>query len=398
MSYYAALKLPSPGRAKLVVRPALALAIAAALAACSNVSGDAAPAAESRSPVTVATPVVRDIPVVQRYPGHVEAVERVELRPQVSGYVRSVDFQEGDFVRKGTVLVRIDPRRYVAAAAEAEAALARAKAEAALADREQQRATRLLERQATSGEEAERRAAEAQVARASVAAAQAALARARLDLEHTRITAPISGRIGRAEVTAGNLVSASDRLAVLVSTDALYVRFDVDEKAFAGTHPRDWKARFTLPEAPGRVYEGPLAFLENEVTAGTGTIRARFRVPEPDAALVPGRYGQVELVVGEQRDALLVDEKALGADQGARYLLIVGPEEKLEYRPVSVGPRVGPYRVIEQGLERSERIVVTGLMRVRPGMPVEAKAIAMAEAAGERTKETQRVATAGGES
>lgn len=392
---------PLPRRAapaSFLFRSTLAIVLATALAACSDVAGDSAPAAGDRSPVTVATAVVRDIPVVRTYPGHVEAVERVELRPRVSGYVQSVDFREGDFVRKGAVLLRIDSRRYAAVVAEAEAAVAKAKAEAALAEREQARAQRLLERQATSSEEAERRAAEAQVARATVAAAVAALARARLDLEHTRIIAPISGRIGRAEVTAGNLVSSDDRLAVLVSSDAPYVRFDVDEQALAGASPQDWTARFTLPDVPGRVYQGSLAFLENEVAAGTGTIRARIRLEGPDAALVPGRYGQVELVVGERRQALLVDEKALGADQGARYLLVVDREETLEYRPVSVGSRVGPYRVVEQGLEPGERVVVTGLMRVRPGMPVAAREIAMAEAAGEVDGDHRRVASAGGES
>ena len=398
MSQNSTLRRPGSVPASFVARSVLAIALASALAGCSDVSGDDAPAVVERAPVTVATPVVRDVPVVRAYPGHVEAVERVELRPRVSGYIQSIDFKEGDVVRKGAVLLRIDPRRYAAAVAEAEAALAKARAEAALAEREQQRAERLLERQATSTEEAERRAAEARVARASVAAAEAALARARLDLEHTRVVAPISGRIGRAEVTSGNLVSSSDRLAVLVSNDALYVRFDVDEKALAGNSPGDWTARFTLPGEPGRDYEGPLAFLDNEIAAGTGTIRARMRISLPDAALVPGRYGQVELVVGERRNALLVDERALGADQGARFLLVIGREDTVEYRPVSVGSRIGPYRVIEQGLEPDERIVLTGLMRVRPGMMVAAREVAMAAAAGESGTDAQRVASAGGES
>lgn len=378
-----------------LARTAIALGIVATLAACSNASGvDAAVAV--RVPVTVAAPLVRDVPVVRTYPGHVEAVERVELRPRVSGYIDSVDFTEGALVRKGTVLFRIDARLYDAAVSEAEAALLRAKSESALAERELQRVERLLERQAASREEAERRAAEALVARASVAAAEAALARARLDLEHTRVRAPISGRIGRAEVTAGNLVSAGDRLAVLVSSDSLYVRFDVDEKALAGTAPQDWTARFTLPESPGKVYEGPLAFLDNEVASGTGTIRARVRIGSPGAELVPGRYGQVELLLGRRQDALLVDEKALGADQGARFLLVVGADDTLEYRHVTVGSRVGPYRVIEQGVDAGERIVVTGLARVRPGMTVDSREIAMSEAAGEAASGTQRVASAGG--
>lgn len=397
------------GRAPILIGTALTLALAAAVAARSGVSGEESPAAITRSPVTVATPVVRDVPVVYRYPGHVEAIERVEVRARVSGYIQSIEFREGDLVRKGEVLVRIDPRDYLTAVAEAAARLAKAKAEAALAEREQQRAQRLLERQAVAREEAERRFAEVQVARAAVAAAEASLKRAQLDLERTRVTSPIDGRIGRAEVTAGNLVSSADRLAVLVSNDSLYVRFDVDEKAFGGTQPREWRARFTLPESPAQAYEGSLAFLDNEMTPGTGTIRARVRVAKPDATLVPGRYGHVDLFVGQRDDALLVDEKALGADQGTRYLLVVGPEETLEYRPVRIGARVGPYRVIESGLERSERIVVAGLMRVRPGMLVDAKEIAMTVAAGESSADqpapgaeeprvSQRVVSAGGQS
>jgi len=385
-------------RTRPTARLLLTFGLAGWLAACTDGSSGGAPAAGGRAPVTVATPVVRTVPVLRRYPGHVEAMERVELRSRVSGYVQSVDFEEGEFVRKGAVLVRIDPQPYAAAVAEARAALAKASAEAALAEREQRRAARLVERQAISGEEAERRAAEAQVAAAAVAAAEASLARARLDLEHTRITAPISGRIGRAEVTAGNLVGAADRLAVLLSSDALYVRFDIDEAALAGTSPGDWVARFTLPEAAGRIYEGPLAFLDNEIAAGTGTIRARVRIAKPDAPLIPGRYGHVELVIGERRNALLVDEKALGADQGSRYLLVVGRGETLEYRPVSIGPRIGPYRVIEQGIEPGDRVVVNGLMRVRAGMPIEAREIAMAVAAGEGVTDEQRVASAGSES
>lgn len=390
----------SPSRlrqAGTVARTLMTLGVGAIVAACSDASGDGAPPADGRSPVTVAAPLMRDVPVVRSFPGHVEAIERVELRPRVSGYIDSIEFAEGDFVRKGAVLFRIDARRYAAAVSEAEAALARAQAEHGLAQSERARVERLLARQAASREEAERLAAEELVASASIKAAEAALIRARLDLEHANVRAPISGRIGRAEVTAGNLVDADDRLAVLVSSGELYVYFDVDEKALAGTDPQDWVARFSLPEVPGKIYEGPLAFLDNQVIAGTGTIRARLRIAKPDPTLVPGRYGHVELVLGEREDALLVDEKALGADQGARYLLVVGPDGKLEYRPVSIGPRVGPYRVVERGIGADERIVVTGLARVRPGMPVEPREISMAAAAGDAATDGRRIATAGGE-
>lgn len=348
--------------------PLLAAALAAALSACST--GEAsAPGASGPMPVPVAAPDRRTVPVTLDLPGHVEATERVELRARVPGTIERIAFAEGARVRKGDLLVQIDPSRYAAALAGAEAELREAEAQARLAAGEASRARRLVERQAISAEEAERRDAQAAVAAARRDAASAQVARARLDLGHTRVIAPIDGRIGRAELTAGNLVDPEDRLAVLVADQRVYVRFDVAESALSGHEPSAWRARFTLPEAPGRTFEGKLAFVENEISAGTGTLRARI-VLDGDAALVPGRYGQVQLVLGERKDALLVGETAIGADQGTRYVLVVDGDGTVQYRPVTTGARIGDQRVIEQGLSPDDRVVVAGLMGVRPGMTV----------------------------
>ncbi len=360
-------RLPSP-RLRRAAVPLLSAMLAAALAACST--GEAsAPGASGPMPVPVAAPERRTVPVTLDLPGHVEAIERVELRARVPGAIERIAFEEGARVRKGQLLVQIDPAPYAAALAGAEADLREAEAQARLAAGEAARARRLAERQAISAEDVERREAQAAVAAARRDAARAQVARARLDLEHTRVTAPIDGRIGRAELTAGNLVDPEDRLSVLVADQRVYVRFDVAESALSGHDPDHWRARFTLPEAPGQRFEGKLAFLENEVSAGTGTVRARIAL-DGHAALVPGRYGQVQLVLGERKDALLVGETAIGADQGTRYVLVVDGDGTVQYRPVTTGARIGDQRVIEQGLSPEDRIVVAGLMGVRPGMTV----------------------------
>ena len=366
-------------------RIAIAAATAATLAAAafSAWDTDASPAQVVAAPsVAVAAPVQRAVPVVRQYPGRVEAIERVELRPRVGGYVRQVAFDEGARVRKGQLLFQIDPAPYAAAVAEAEARHRQALAEAELAASEAARASRLTVRNAISTEEVERRRTQAAVAQAQAEAAAATVARARLDLAHTRVVAPIDGRIGRAEITAGNLVGPADRLAVLVADSAVYVTFDVDEASLAKNEASQWSATFALADLPGSTFGGPVAFLENEFAPGTGTVRARMRIAG-DPALIPGRFGKVTLQFGLSQDALLVDEKALGADQGSRYLLVVGEDSTLLYRPVRTGSRVGPYRVIEEGLAPTDRVVVNGLMRVRPGMPVSPQDVSMAVVAGE---------------
>lgn len=367
---------PLASRLRRAATPLLAASLLVALGACST--GEAnAPGASGPMAVPVAMAEMRTVPVIADLPGHVEATKRVELRARVPGTLERIAFEEGSRVRKGQLLAQIDPARYVAALAGAEAELREAEAQVKLAAAESARATRLVERQAISAEEAERRASQAAIAAARRDAARARVARARLDLDHTRLLAPIDGRVGRAELTAGNLVGPDDRLAVLVADEQVYVRFDVAESALSSTDATQWHARFTLADAPGQVFEGKLAFLENEITAGTGTVRARISL-DGHPALLPGRYGRVELVLGEHKDALLVAETAIGADQGSRYVLVVDDKGTVQYRPVTTGARFGGQRVIEQGLAPDDRVVIAGLMGVRPGMTVAPQDVAAA--------------------
>jgi RND family efflux transporter MFP subunit len=355
---------------------AVALLITAALSfsACSADSVNAQEAASVKaSPATVAAPLIRNVAVTQSYPAQVEAIERVELRPQVAGYLDAVTFTEGAVVSRGQVLFRIDPRPYAAALAEAEAALTQAKADAEATVREGERAARLVEKKAISQEDADRRTAAASVASARVAAARAAVERARLNLSFTEVRSPISGRIGRAELTRGNLVSPESRLGVVVSTDPVYVRFDVDENTLAshvGTARGQWRVDFNGMPAE-------VAFVENEIGRGTGTLRVRARLNNPNGTVIPGMYGTATLTLGEEKNAILVRDEAIGADQGQRFVLVVDAKNTLQYRPVTLGARQGDLRVVTSGLTAADKVVVSGLFRLRPGMPVMPNVVAM---------------------
>ncbi len=363
------LSLPTSPRARSTAIGAVAALALLALAACGRDTASAGPT--GAPPTPVAAPALASVPVSASYPAYVEAIERVELRPQVSGYLERVAFQEGDRVERDALLFRIDPRPYAAAVQQAEASLRQARAEAEAARREGERARRLVEMGAVSREEADRRVANAEVAQARIAGAEAALNRARLDLRFTEVRAPIAGRIGRAEVTAGNLVGPQTRLGVVVRTDPLYLRFDVDERtlAAAATPASQWQVGF---RAPGQAQARPatLAFLDNELGDGTATRRVRARIDNPDDSLTAGGYGTAILTLGTRANALLVRESAIGADQGKRYVLVVGKQDTVEYRPVEIGALHDGLREVTAGLKAGERIVVNGLMRLRPGAPI----------------------------
>lgn len=370
-------------RSTLVRAVALVAAGLAATVPLARGARSAEPAAALPAPrVRVAAPIAAAVEDVHEYPGHVEAVERVVLQPKVGGYLEAVVFEEGARVSRGQLLARIDPRPYQVALAEAEAHLHRARAEADAARSEAERAQRLLARQATSQEDAERRAANRAIAESQLAAAEAAVARARLDLGFTELRAPIAGRIGRALLTPGNLVDTDSELAVLVSLDPVYVRFDVEESRLADGSPAAWEVRFA-PGGAASEARGRIAFVDNEVGHGTGTVRVRATFANPRGALLPGMFGGVRLAMGAPAPALLVDERAIGTDQGQRYVLTVGPQNQLAYRPVRTGARHGALRVIAEGLAAEDRMVLDGLARVRPGMVVEPAEVAMDPAKGE---------------
>lgn len=320
--------------------------------------------------VQVAAPVVQTVAASLEFPAMLEAIDRVALHAQVTGYLDSIEFVEGALVREGDALFRIDARIHQAKLADATAALRVARAEAGVAQSEAERATRLLEKKALSAEEVERRVAHAEVAKARVLAAEAAVAAAQLDVEFAVIRAPFTGRIGRAKVTRGNLVTPADELGVLVAIDELLVRFDLDEHAFAALDPRErdrWFVNFT---GGGTETYGPVTIMETEVKPGTGTVRMFARIPNPGHELLPGMFGEASLVYGVHEDAVLIDDKALGTNQGQRYVLVVNESNMLEYRPVTVGAQYGELRAVASGLAPAERIVINGLMRVRPGATV----------------------------
>lgn len=359
--------------------------LAAAQAACTATSAEQATPPTPQIPV--AKPLVQAIAPSQQYPARIEAIDRVELRPRVSGYVEQVLFEEGAVVRKGQPLVRIDARPYRARLNEAQAGLELARADLALAQQEQERAHRLVARSAIAVQELDRREAALAAARARVAAAKAAHEQAALELSYTEILAPITGRIGRAQVTVGNLVSAADGggtlLAILVSTDPVYVTFDLDEKTAAQAGREGENVLPVRFAAAGRATEaiGTLAFLDNELGNGTGTLRARAQLHNADGVLVPGMLGRVTVTLNHLDDSLLIDDKAVGTDQGQRYVLVAGAGGALEYRPIETGALHGALRVVSQGLTADDQVVVNGLMKVRPGAVIQPVPVSMARAA-----------------
>jgi RND family efflux transporter MFP subunit len=361
------------------VKALAALAAMASLTACvSEVSSSIASAPE----VHVATPVVQTVPASLQFPAMLEAVDRVVLHAQVSGYLDSVAFEEGTLVSEGDVLFRIDARAYLARLADAQAALTIAAAESRLAQSEAERAGRLQERQAISTEEVDRRVAHAAVAKARVLAAEAAVKTAELDVEFAVIRAPFSGRIGRAQVTRGNLVTPADELAVLVAMDELLVRFDIDEQALASLGAQDrqeWHVKFL---ASGLETTGPVTIVDSEVKTGTGTVRMFARIQNAEHRLLPGMFGEASLVYGVHREAVLIDDKAVGTHQGQRFVLVVNESNVLDYRPVTVGARYGELRSIQSGLAPTDRIVINGLMRVRPGAVITPIEVPMPAVAG----------------
>jgi RND family efflux transporter MFP subunit len=366
---------------------ASSLIAAAVLVACQPVVSPAsATAAPPPAPTVMVAPVLeRAVDQAVTHVGRVEAAQRVEIRPRVAGHVDAVLFREGEVVRAGQPLFRIDTRPFDAALDRARAEFKLTKAREALARGEAERAQRLVAEDAISAEEFERRAAALAEAQARSAAAQAAVQSAALDREFAVIQAPIGGRIGRALVTAGNYVGAGAMqppLATLVATAPLHVHFDVADPALLQRLASDrttakWRAKVLDARTGQQLTLAPIDFADNEIVAGVGTMRLRARVDSATTTLVPGQFVRAQLTTGEAQDALLVQDKAIGTEQGQRFVLVVKPDQQVEHRRVSVGALHGDLRVITSGLKAGERIVVSGLMRTRPGMKVQPQAVAM---------------------
>jgi RND family efflux transporter MFP subunit len=363
----------APGRRRGRTEIPLALLVSVALAACGS---EAPPPPPPPPPVTVAAAISREITEFDEFTGRVAAVNQVEVRPRVSGFVQSAGFREGAEVRQGDVLFVIDARPYREDAARAAAELERARTRLSLTVSEAERAARLVAVEAISREEAESRTSSRAEAEAGVRAAQAALANARLNLEWTRVRAPISGRVGRAEITPGNLVQAgASLLTTMVSMDPVYVYFDGDEQAYLrSTGLAGGTARVPvlmgLANEEGHPHRGVMDFVDNRLDPATGTIRARAVFPNRDRRLTPGLFARLRLEGSRAYTAVLVQDAAIGTDQDRKFVLVVGADGTAQYRGVTLGPLVDGLRVVRTGLKPGERIVINGLQRVRPGSKV----------------------------
>jgi RND family efflux transporter MFP subunit len=359
-------------------------ALALLTAAC------AAPAPPPAPPpqVTVAAAVARQVDEYDEFTGRLEAVDAVEVRPRVSGYVQRVAFSQGSEVRRGDVLFVIDPRPYQAELDRAAAELQRVRSQAQLARSEVERARTLVDKQAISREEFESRTSAVQEAAASIRAAESAVARARLDLEWTRVRAPIDGRVGRAEVTEGNLVqggaAGATRLTTLVSVDPIYLSFETDERTYlkhglvravANAAARGGERRTVQMALAGDTTfsrEGQLDFVDNQLDATSGTVRARAVFANRDRSLAPGLFARVRLAGSTPTRAVLVRDAAIGTDQDRKFVLVLKPDSTVEYRRVTLGPLAEGLRIVADGLTPGERVVVNGLQRARPGARVSA--------------------------
>ena len=376
-------------------RTLVAIFAFAALATIAGCRGEAATEAMPPPPeVSVAAVLVKDVRPWDEFTGHVEAVETVELRPRVSGYIERVNYEEGGEVEKGDVLFVIDQRTYRAELARAEAELARAETQAELARSEVVRAKNLAEARAISTEELDQRTAAFAQADANIRAAQSAVDVAELDLEFTEVRAPISGRAGRALVTPGNLVSTQDAtlLTTIVSLDPVYVYFEGDERSYlrynemsrngerASSRDARNPVRVGLAGDAGYPYVGEMDFMDNQVNPDTGTIRARAVLPNPDRVFTPGLFARVQLAGSDTFRATLIDEKAVLTDQDRKYVYVVGENSSAERRDVQLGRLIDGLRVVERGLEPGDQVIVHGVQKVfMPGMPVEPTVIAMGD-------------------
>ncbi|HTH45561.1 MAG TPA: efflux RND transporter periplasmic adaptor subunit, partial [Oxalicibacterium sp.] len=332
-------------------------------------SSASAPAA---TPVSVAAVLERSVTEWDDFSGRIEAVDQVEIRPRVSGTIDAVHFQEGQLVKKGDRLFTIDPRPYKAELAQADAARAGAQARLSLAKTELDRTRKLLEERAVAQRELDTRENAYREADANLKAADAAVQTARLNLQYTEITAPIAGRVSRAEITIGNLVATGPTAPVLtrvVSVSPMYVNFEIDEPTYiryasSGAAGNSGVNRIPvemgLTSETGYPRDGHIKSFDNRLDNGSGTIRVRAVFDNENGALTPGMFARVRTGTTHAEDALLIDDRAIGTDQDKKYVMVVGADNKAVYRPVTLGPIVEGLRVIRGGLKKDERIVVDG--------------------------------------
>ncbi|MBM7059167.1 efflux RND transporter periplasmic adaptor subunit [Pseudomonas sp. UL073] len=371
------------------------------LAACGRAPDQAAAPAPAK--VSVAEVIQQPVTEWDELTGRLEAPESVVVRPRVSGYIDKVAFSEGSLVKKGDLLFQIDPRPFEAEVRRLEAQLQQVRANLSRTENEARRGERLRASNAISAELADARASAALQARAEVAAIQAGLEAARLNLNFTQVTAPIDGRVSRAEVTTGNLVNAGEsRLTSLVSTDKVYAYFDADERVFLkynqlarqGSRGDATPVYLGLSDEDGFPHLGQMDFIDNQVDPKTGTIRGRAVFDNRKGEFTPGLYARLKLVGSATYDAALIKDSAVGTDLGKKFVLVLAEDDKVAYRAIELGPKLEGLRIVRSGLAKGEKIVVNGLQRARPGMPVSPDAVPMADQATLAALAEQRTAVA----
>ena len=371
-------------------------AVASALFGLQSADASVPAAAPPAPAVSVATVAQTEITAWDEFSGRLEAVERVDVRSRVAGALLAVHFKEGSLVKKGDLLITIDPAPYAAEVDRAEAQVASAQARASFSRSEQERSRRLWEEKAIAQREYDERVNAGREAEASLRAAQASLQTARLSLSYTQVRAPVAGRVGRLDVTVGNLVSAGPGapvLTTLVSVSPIYASFDADEQ-IVGRALKDTAtangARTELDRIPvqmgtassnGTPFEGKLQLIDNQVDARSGTVRVRAAFDNKDGSLIPGQFARIRMGQAHSSQVFLVSERAIGTDQSKKFVLVVNADNKAEYREVTLGAPANGLRVVSAGLKTGERVIVNGLQHVRPGsvvtpqpVPMEARA------------------------
>jgi RND family efflux transporter MFP subunit len=355
---------------------------AANLAGCGKSAGPEAPPPPQVSVAQVLEKRVKDW---DEFTGRLQAVETVEIRPRVSGYIDKVAFTEGSLVKRGALLFVIDPRPYQAEYDRAAADVKRFKTALELGQIELKRVQQLKDSGAVSQEELDERKSTVAQAEANVAGAQAALEAAALNLNFTKVTSPIDGRVSRAEVTRGNLVTGGTNggtlLSSVVSMDPIYIYFDADEQSYLrytqmarGGEPSSRDSgnavRVGLANEDGFPHPGSVDFVDNQLNPQTGTIRARAVLQNKEGQFTPGLFARVQLLGGGEYSAILIDDRAVNTDQSQKYVLLLGANNQIEYRKVKLGRVIDGMRVVREGLKAGDVIVVNGAQRVHPGITV----------------------------
>ncbi len=368
-----------------------------------DAAGPAPAGAPPAVPVSVSTVEAKETIRWHEFSGRLEAVERVELRSRVAGQVQDVLFREGSLVDEGDLLVLIDPAPFEAEVSRAEAAVASARAQLKFTKIEHERAQKLAGTGAMPVREMDRRDNDYREAQAALRAAQASLKVAKLNLGYTEIRAPISGRVGKALITVGNLVPAgagAPALTTLVSVDPIYAAFDADEKVvMQALHDiRKTGGNLDVNRIPVKMdgitaevpaVQGQVQFIDNAIDAASGTIRVRAVFPNPDGFLMPGQFARLRMGQASPQPLLLISERAIGTDLDKKFVMVVGEADKAEYREITLGAVADGLRIVTSGLSAGDRIIVSGLQRVRPGARVKPEEVSMRPAEATEIAEKQ---------